>query len=434
MLIGANIIHKKMRNINLFETTYEPTVTMSKLSPIGYHLNDVVEYLFTKYFYFLNETAEQDIYSTIQKNQYNYRPNSKTGLFHNSNVIILQIESLENFVINQKIHDQEITPFLNKLIQKSIYCNNFYEQINNGGSSDADFILNTSLYPPLKSSAFISYSSNYYRSLAWYLNQSGYKTIAVKQDKYFFYNWKNAYSNLHYKKCYDREYFKNAEYVNDNITDSSLFMNFTNILSNTPQPFMSHISTITSHVPYELPQSFKQLELLPEENNSIVGKYFQAINYTDRQIENFFNWLQTQPFYSNTVVILYGDHTSLNRYFSDKKESEPNQFKKYFNDVKKVPLIIFSPKSNPEIISKFCGQIDLMPTILNLLEINVRDDNRRLIFGHDIFDDRYNYVISNNKILGEIPINVEPMKQIRISDLIIKSNYFGKFYNFSKSK
>ena len=63
------------------------------------------------------------------------------------NLIYIQVESLENFVIGQKINGKEITPNLNKLVQSSLYFPNTFEQVNEGTSSDADLMVNTSMLP-----------------------------------------------------------------------------------------------------------------------------------------------------------------------------------------------------------------------------------------------------------------------------------------------
>ena len=56
------------------------------------------------------------------------------------------MESTQNFVIN-KNKWKEITPFLNEFIKDSFYFDNFYHQTGQGKTSDAEFIVENSLYP-----------------------------------------------------------------------------------------------------------------------------------------------------------------------------------------------------------------------------------------------------------------------------------------------
>ncbi|MBL2468676.1 hypothetical protein ELJ42_30300, partial [Klebsiella pneumoniae] len=69
------------------------------------------------------------------------------GAAKGKNVILISMESTQNFVINKKINGKEITPFLNEFIKDSFYFDNFYHQTGQGKTSDAEFIVENSLYP-----------------------------------------------------------------------------------------------------------------------------------------------------------------------------------------------------------------------------------------------------------------------------------------------
>jgi phosphoglycerol transferase MdoB-like AlkP superfamily enzyme len=84
------------------------------------------------------------------------------------NLIVVQVESLQNFVVGAKINGVEITPNLNKLAGDSIYFNNFYSQTSGGNTSDAEFMMNTSLYPISQGSAYFVYPTNKYISFPHY--------------------------------------------------------------------------------------------------------------------------------------------------------------------------------------------------------------------------------------------------------------------------
>lgn len=50
-------------------------------------------------------------------------------------------------MINKELNGEEITPFLNDLVEDSYYFDNFYHQTLLGKTSDHEFILDNSLYP-----------------------------------------------------------------------------------------------------------------------------------------------------------------------------------------------------------------------------------------------------------------------------------------------
>lgn len=77
------------------------------------------------------------------------------GIAEGRNVIFVTLESTQTFVINEKVNGQEITPFLNKFIQKSYYFDHFYQQTEQGKTSDSEFIVANSLYPSLSGSVFL---------------------------------------------------------------------------------------------------------------------------------------------------------------------------------------------------------------------------------------------------------------------------------------
>lgn len=70
------------------------------------------------------------------------------GAAKGKNLIIIQMESFQNFLINLSIDGEEITPNLNKLAAGNFYFPRFYQQVGQGNTSDAEFIVNTSFYVP----------------------------------------------------------------------------------------------------------------------------------------------------------------------------------------------------------------------------------------------------------------------------------------------
>jgi phosphoglycerol transferase MdoB-like AlkP superfamily enzyme len=429
---AAEKAHEQLRDQTLFDQSFAPTVTMSKLSIYGYYIQEVLNY--TKS-YFVKDMDKDEIRALnmqFKLNKRTYLTHKNTAALAGQNIIMLQIESLENFVINLKVEGQEVVPFLNSLTTKSIYFNNFYEQIKNGGSSDADFMAHTSIYPPRKSCALLSFGENFYFSLPYYLNNAHYKTIAIKQDYDFFYRWKSALTNMGFSKCYARDYFKNPEMINGNISDSSLLVEVARTLLEEPSKYFAFISTVSSHVPYELPKEKKYLNFSDDMNNSVAGKYFQAIRYTDEQLKLFFEKLQNSGALNNTAIVLYGDHTSLNRYFKTEVAAMQNLAFAKEALIKRVPLLIYSNHLTPNTNSTICGQIDLMPTLLNL--IGLRDSVQdQYIFGRDIFNSTDNYaILSDGTVVGQKPTDFNPEAILDLCDRLIKVNYF-KTKRFNKN-
>ena len=111
----------------LFRVSWSPNQTMSNLSPLGYHAFDIYNYYENKNTTKPTPQENKEINSWFAQNQEKLPPNQYKGMFKGQNILVIQVESLENFVINQKVNGQEITPNLNKLLVNSLYFSNFYE-------------------------------------------------------------------------------------------------------------------------------------------------------------------------------------------------------------------------------------------------------------------------------------------------------------------
>ncbi len=91
--------------------------------------------------------------------QYKKPDEDMFGLAEGKNVIVISMESLQSFVINETMHDQEITPFLNKLIDESFYFDNFYHQTAQGKTSDSEFIVSNSLFGRDSGAVFFTHAA-----------------------------------------------------------------------------------------------------------------------------------------------------------------------------------------------------------------------------------------------------------------------------------
>lgn len=63
------------------------------------------------------------------------------------------MESFQEFLVDLKIDGKEITPNINKLARESQYFPNFYQNVGQGNTSDAEFVVNTSFYIPPRGAA-----------------------------------------------------------------------------------------------------------------------------------------------------------------------------------------------------------------------------------------------------------------------------------------
>ena len=413
----------------LFKTQWIPYATMRNLSPLGYHIYDTFTFIDDNKPYIMSESEKKDIKNWFSIKNENLPDNKYKGILKDKNLIVIQVESLENFVINQKYDSQEITPNINKMLKNSLYFPNYYEQVNNGTSSDADLMTNASVYPVRRGSTFFRFPSNAYNTLPMLFKKNGYSTTALHSDYGYYWNVENALTNFGFDKFKSQESFPIKKTFWMGLTDECFFDQTADILGKTRTPFYGFTVTSTSHMPFEMPPDFKNLKLDEKFDKTKMGGYFQSVNYTDKQIGKFLDNLDKKGILDNTVVVIYGDHTSIHKYYVDEvAKMEPQE--KWWDNGKRVPLIIYSKSLEGEEIKTIGGQIDLLPTISYAMGIN-QADYENTALGRNLLKTNKNFaLLADGTIIGKENLSQTDVDNINksfdLSEKLIKSNYFKK--------
>ncbi|WP_291349622.1 LTA synthase family protein [Desulfosporosinus sp.] len=411
----------------LFRVAWSPNQTMSNLSPLGYHAFDIYNYFKDSKDAKITSEEKELIKNWLIENKEKLSSNEYEGIFKGQNLIMIQVESLETSVINQKIDGQEITPNLNKLLDNSLYFSNFYEQVHNGSSSDADLMANTSVYPIRTGSTFFRFPNNSYNSLPKILREDGYNTLAIHPDKGSYWNWMPALKAMGFEKTMDEASFNTEEKIGLGISDGSYFKQIAPIIPEQKQPFYDFMVTLTSHNPFDLPEKYRSLILSEDLDKTKLGGYFQSIRYTDEQIGIFLESLEKSGVLNNTVVVIYGDHTGVHKYYNDEVQKVQPQESWWHDDSKRIPLIIYHKGMKGREISTTGGQIDTMPTIAYLMGISQERYNNS-VFGRNLLNTKKDFVVlANRQYIGNAVNGTEQenhIKGIDIADLVIRKNYF----------
>lgn len=427
------VFGKQDSRMQIFQICWAPKQTIANLSPIGFHVYDAFNYW--KECQPLPLTPEETtaIKQWFVDKQENLPDNHYQGIFKGKNLLLIQVESLENIVIGNKVNNQEITPTLNRLLEESLYFSNIYEQVFNGTSSDSDFMVNTSVYPVRKGSTFFRFPKNTYNSLPKLLEQNGYQTISLHGIAGGFWNWMESHYGIGFQKCVDKSSFNLDEVIGLGISDGSYLRQVVPMLEELAQPFYAFTVTMSNHGPFNLPARFRELDLAPELDQTKLGGYFQGLHYTDQQIGIFLATLEEKGLLDNTVVVIYGDHGGMNKFYKDEAKTttipeswwEPQEYNR-------IPLLIYCKGMKGEEIKTLGGQIDIMPTLTYLMGI----EEKKIAYtamGRNLLKTKKNFVVlSYGDVLGTFANEEEKNKAVKglmeIADQIIRSNYFGKYY------
>ena len=407
-------------------SNYDPTNTARYFSPIGYHIFDVYNVYKDSKPYELTEEETTKINEFFQAKE-NLEDNKYAGMLKGKNLIVIQVESLESFIVGKEINGQKITPVMDELISKGLYFPNIYEQVNEGTSSDSDLMINTSMFPLRRGSTFFRYPSTEYNSLPNLLEEMNYDTIAIHPDKGSFWNYVNGLKGIGFNEFIDYYSFNIDEEIGLGISDESYFRQVVPMLKNLKEPFYAFTVTLTSHGPFDLPKEKRVLNLDGELDKSELGGYFESIKYTDAQIGEFLKQLDKEGLLDDTVVVIEGDHTGVHKYYNSSIEKLSNKEDWYLdNGHHTIPFIIWSKDMNEgKTFDTIGGQIDIMPSLLYLMGV----DNEKYIntaIGRNLLNTNKSFaVLTNLEVVGENLTDEEKEMYkniVDLSDKMIRAN------------
>lgn len=410
-----------------FYNYFSPTLNMSNMSPLGYHIHDIYSYFENSKRLVLESKDKEQIDSWYKYNNETLPDNEYKALFKGKNLLFVQVESLEAMVINQKIEGQEITPNLNKLLQHSLYFPKIHEQVSGGNSSDADLMANTSMHPVRSGSTFFRYPGNKYNSMPVLMKNLGYYTSAFHPDGGGYWNWMPALQSMGFDKTTDTVGFKVDETIGYGLSDASYLKQLKEKLLAQPRPFYSFTITLTSHMPFIMPEDTKELKLSDNIGKTVLGDYFQSVRYADKHIGKLIEGLDEAGILENTVIVIYGDHTGVHKYYNSKVQEIAPKEQWWAEDTMRVPLIIYSKGMEGKNFDTIGGQVDILPTVSYLMGVD-EDSYLKTAMGRNLLKTNRNFtILSNGKFIGDNKSEGEKEKAVEaleISDKLIRSNYF----------
>ena len=416
-------------------SNYDPTNTARYFSPLGYHIFDAYNVYQDSKPYELEDEDRSQI-DEFYASKENLPDNEYAGLLEGKNLLVIQVESIESFIIGKEVNGQKITPVMDDLISKGLYFPNIYEQVNEGTSSDADLMINTSMFPVRRGSTFFRYPGNTYNSLPNLLEEKNYSTIAIHPDKGSFWNYVNGLTGIGFDKFVDFFSFdENSEMLGLGISDESYFTQVVPMIKELKEPYYAFTVTLTNHGPFDsIPEEKKVLGLDEELDKNEMGGYFESVKYTDTQIGEFLKKLDSEGLLDNTVVVIEGDHTGVHKYYNSSVEKLSNKEDWYLdNGHHTVPFIIWSKDmTEGKTFDVKGGQVDIMPTLLYLLGV----ENEKYIntaLGRNLLNTNKSFAaLTNLDVVGDnlTEEEKEMYKNIMLlSDKMIRSNYFGNEKN-----
>ena len=297
------------------------------------------------------------------------------------NVVVILMESMSASLLKTFGQPDELTPTLDSLYRCSLAFTNCYSagiHTNHG--------LTASLYsfPALMFRNLMKGTVTPHREgIPTILRREGYHNMFFMTHEAQYDNMKAFFSTNGYDDIYSQENYPRDSVVNSFGVGDHFEMNFAlgkiNAAARRHNPFLATILTISNHPPYKVPTWFHARSKEAEK---------QIVEYADWSIGQFLKAARREPWYKNTVFVIYADHGKM----VGKADGElPVSYNH-------IPLLIFGPDVKPQLYDGLAQQVDIVPTVLGLLGLSYDYDG----FGVDLLKTRRQMVFysADNQVVA----------------------------------
>ncbi|MPL56521.1 Phosphoglycerol transferase I [bioreactor metagenome] len=327
------------------------------------------------------------------------------------NVVLISIESLSAAYMKAYGYEESVTPFLDQLAQKSLFFTNLYAT---GNRTVRGLEALTLCIPPTAGESVIKREKENKNKFTTgsVFKSKGYSVKYLYGGYSYFDNMKDFYGGNGYE-IVDRDNFTPEEITFANVwgvCDEDMAKKAISEMNkdyNAGKPFFHHWMTVSNHRPFTYPEG--KIDI-PADSKSRKG----GVKYTDYSIMKFFEMAQKQPWFKNTVFVIVADHCSSS---AGKTELPMDKYR--------IPAMIYAPEFvAPQKFSQVTSQIDVMPTVLGLLNFKYQTK----FLGQDVFSKNFvpRAYIATYQDLGFIKDNyltvISPTKNIKQYQLVQKPN------------
>lgn len=338
------------------------------------------------------------------------KKNEYTGRFRGYNVIQLSIEGFSGYAI-----DPELTPTLYRLTHEGFVFPNFYTPLHYTSTSGGECQNLLGLYP--KAGNPITMKETGVRhtdcrfSLARQLGALGYTVLGYhgNEDMYgryashtnLGYTWKQYQTGLELEMTADGSTYawpQSDVYVAKTSMEDYLSLD---------SPFHVYYMTISGHMPYNFNRvASKYRDLVePLPYSETTKAYLATAIEADRMLQTLLDGLEQAGELDNTLIVACADHIPYfnvdtleelsGQSFGSSEDMERLDERSVNFDVYRSALILWAAgMEEPVVVDKPCGQVDILPTVSNLLGLEY---DSRMLAGSDLLSDAPGLVIFSSR-------------------------------------
>lgn len=307
--------------------------------------------------------------------QPNYVPLSDS-ISERKNLVVVLCESLESWVIGLRMEGKEITPNLNRAIAdtQTLYAPNTLTQVKGGRSIDCQLLLNAGLLPLRSGCYAMKYTGNNFHTLTKAM-ASAYKTHSylLTVDKPVTWNQAQVAKAFGIDTLLSKDSWRLDEKVGSRkkLGDVSFMrqavekMKTGEIWKRGEHVYLQFV-TYSGHNPFILPDNLKRIQLKGNYPRKMLD-YMTMANYTDHAVGILLQYLKSRPDWHETMVVIVGDHEGLAADRADIRRSAEGR--RVVSASQFTPFIVL----NSPVTMRYdgiLGQVDMYPTILNLMHLD----------------------------------------------------------------
>ena len=426
-------------NEKALEDPYNRDTQIKKATIYGYHISDLLNAIDgSKQAKYRNKTEVMEAYNSL-KEEYNQEYEESyldiAGSMEGKNVIVLQLESMQEFVLNKTINNKEITPNLNKFINENIRLSNMYMQ-SYSTTADSEFSTVTSLYPVENGMAYSRYYKNTYDDIFKMFHQKDYTTSYMHGNYGYFWNRTNVYNNMEVDHVELKDAFADtSEDVMGYLSDELLYRQAVEKLSNYDAPFISYIVAASSHTGFTLDglQDRSKVSIdVGKYKDTFFGNYLESANYADYAFGIFIDELKKADLYDDTVIILYGDHNGLDMYNNEMIEFLSELDGNVTDvDIKLNYIRVLAGMRIPGIsnlrIDKPVSKLDIKPTLAYLCNLD-----SGVSLGTNMLAKKDFICLNNERIVTADFYYDELWFNIQTGEIVEENEQLKKYYDYMK--
>lgn len=333
----------------------------------------------------------------------NNEVNKYTGIFKNKNLIFVQLEGIDDWLLTEKD-----MPTLYGMLNNSFVFQNHYSYYNGGGSTfNSEFAVNTGFITPLSytQNAYSFNKNSFPYSMANMFKNQDYDVNAFHMNSGEYYSRQTNYTNWGYDKYYglldindykDKSYTLDRELINDVTFQEKMFSK--------DSKFVDYIITYSNHLPftntkgvckllYDMEMDLNDTVDMGEESSSTFVQLTEEecirkqAHETDYMMELLLKKLTELNLIDDTVIVVFTDHylyTVEDKTILDKYKNTSN------NLINKTPFFIWQNNMKRTNIKEVTSQLNILPTTLNLFGINY---NPNYYIGSDALSSNYKGIV-----------------------------------------